>query len=165
MINSTSFDWNAHLEACLKSTEYCCLGTVDLQGTWSNPVYFSWDREKNLYFISQPSSRHLQNLVRDSRLSVAIYSTNQSTFGDVIGIQLEGHAEILAEAQDIERAYQSYYGRRYPETGISEDHSQKEYLDHPAWQFVRITPKQIFYFNTEIFGEARQEVPPHLWKT
>ncbi len=71
------FDWKKHLLDCLNSTDYCCIATVDERGVWANPVYFAWDSVFNLYFISQPHVRHMQNIKNDPRISVAIYSTEQ----------------------------------------------------------------------------------------
>lgn len=83
MISKQDFDWRKYLEECLRSTEFCSIATVDPKGVWSNPVYFAWDEKFNLFFILQPRSRHMKNLERDPRVAVSIYSTTQSTFGNV----------------------------------------------------------------------------------
>lgn len=154
------FDWRKYLEECMSSTEYCCIATVDAAGVWSNPVYFAWDRNFKLYFISQPQSRHMKNLERDPRISVSIYSTGQSSFGDLSGVQLEGRAHILQEEKDIQYAYATYYGRRYPEIGRDNSGKNEDaYINNPEWAFVEIIPEHIYYFDTKLFGEKRQEVP------
>jgi hypothetical protein len=36
---------------------------------------------------------------------------------------------------------------------------QNEFALHdPKWLFVKVTPKNIYYFNSKIFGEKRQQV-------
>lgn len=148
------FDWKNHLLECMESTDYCSLATVDeKRGVWVNPVYFAWDQKFNLYFISLMKSRHMQNLAKDSSVSMAIYKTEQK--GGVIGIQLEGTAKILTEndKQEKEHAFNTYYGR----TGSLE---QNETFKHnPEWIFVKITSGQMYYFNSKVFGEERQTVP------
>ena len=160
---TTPFDWKSRLTDCLRATEYLCLATVDTeQGTWSNPVYFSWDNQAALYFISLSSSRHMKNITKDARISAAIYPTNQSTHGDVFGIQLTGNARILETTEEITSAYQQYYHRVHPETDQSIGSPLSSFLAKNSWRLVQILPNEIYYFNTEFFPEethGRQCVP------
>lgn len=87
-MKSRSLDWKKYLIECLDSTTFCCIATVDPKGVWANPVYFAYDEKFNLYFISQMCSRHMQNLKKDPRISVAIYKTEQKE--DVVGIYRRG---------------------------------------------------------------------------
>lgn len=154
MINKLIFDWKKYLLACMNSTDYCSIATVDEKGVWSNPVYFAWDDRFNFYFISQMHSRHMQNLNKNPRIAVSIYKTEQK--GDVVGIQLEGTGKILSKKdnkEEIQHAYNTYYGRAGKCPDI------QGYINNPTWLYVKITPEQIYYFDTEIFDEERQEVP------
>lgn len=154
MTNKDRFDWKKHLLECMESTDYCCIATVDAKGVWSNPVYFAWDEKFNLYFISQMHSRHMQNLQKNPRIAVSIYKTEQK--GNVIGIQLEGAAKIISESDgkaEIQHAYDVYYGR----AGHGPD--VQGYIDNQTWLYVKITPEQIYYFDTRFFNEERQKVP------
>lgn len=146
------FNWKKYLTECLDSTEYCCIATVDPKGVWANPVYFSFDEKFNLYFISQMLSRHMQNLKKDPRISVAIYKTEQK--GDVVGTYIEGQAKIiLDDKEEIQKAFDVYYRR----AGKGPD--VQGYIDNPTWIYVKIVPEAIYYLNTKILGEDRQEVP------
>lgn len=151
-----NFDWKKYLKECLESTNYCCIATVDPKGVWANPVYFAYDGQFNLYFISQMSSRHMQNLKKDFRISVSIYKTEQK--GDVVGVYIEGKAKIILRNKDeIEKAFDIYYGR----AGKGPD--VKQYLNNPTWLYVKVTPIQIHYFDTRFFKEERQEVPKGVY--
>ncbi len=152
MRNKENFNWSRYIKECLLSTDYCALATVDLNnGAWSNPVYFAWDNNYNFYFISQPHSRHMKNILKNKRVSLAIYSTAQK--GDVLGIQLEGNAKVLRNKKEISHAFRIYHGR----TGGGPD--VQHYIEDPSWLFVKITPRQMYYFDTRFFDEERQEVP------
>lgn len=154
MIDKSTFNWKKYLLECMSSTDYYCIATVDKKGVWSNPVYFAWDEKFNFYFISQMHSRHMQNLKNNPRIAVSIYKTEQK--GDVVGIQLEGTAKILSEEdgkEEIQHAYDTYYGR----AGHGPDVQQ--YINNPTWLYVKITPEQIYYFDTRFFDEERQKVP------
>lgn len=148
------FDWRKYLLECMNSTEYCCIATVDKKGVWCNPVYFAWDDQFNLFFISQIHSRHMQNLSKSSRISVSIYKTEQK--GGVVGIQLEGESQIIFETdskKEIDHAYNIYYSR----AGHGSD--VQGYINNPTWLYVKVIPEQIYYFDTRFFDEERQTVP------
>lgn len=151
MIDKSNFDWKKHLLDCMNSTDYCSIATVDDKGVWVNPVYFAWDEEFNLYFISMPRARHMQNIAKNPRVAVAIYKTEQK--GDVIGIQLEGNVRILKGQDEKQKAHKVYYGR------VSSLEQNEPFIDNPKWLFVKITPEQIYYFDSKTFGEERQTVP------
>lgn len=153
-MDTKTFNWKKHLDEALGSTNFCCTATADEKGVWSNPVYFAWDAQYNLYFISQMTSRHMKNIEKNSQVSVSIYKTEQNE--SVIGIQLEGTAGILSEKDgemEIKHAYNTYYGR----AGNGPD--VEEYLNNPTWLYVKITPVHLYYFDTRFFGEERQLVP------
>lgn len=154
MTNKSTFDWKKYLLECMNSTDYCCIATVDKKGVWTNPVYFALDNQFNLYFISQIHSRHMQNLLKSTRIAVSVYKTEQK--GDVVGIQLEGTAKIISKVdskEEIQHAYDTYYGR----AGHGPD--VQGYINNPTWLYIKIIPEQIYYFDTRFFDEERQLVP------
>lgn len=154
MTNIQTFDWKKHITECMSSTDFCCIATVDPKGVWSNPVFFAWDKDFNLYFISQMTSRHMKNIQNNPRISVSIYKTEQK--GDVAGIQLEGTASILTKNdhnEEIQHAYDTYYGRAGHGTDV------EGYKKDPTWLYVKIIPEQIYYFDTRFFNEEQQVVP------
>lgn len=96
----------------------------------------------------------MQNLSKNPKIVASIYKTEQK--GDVLGIQLEGTAKILSENDDkkeIQHAYDIYYDR----AGHGPD--VQGYINNPSWLYVKITPEQIYYFDTRFFDEKRQKVP------
>lgn len=149
------FDWKKYITDALNATDYCSIATVDNKnGVWTNPVYFAWDKKYNLYFISQMSSRHMQNIQKDNRIAISIYKTEQK--GDVVGIQIEGKAKIITikdNKKEIKHAHNTYYTR----AGHGAD--MQKYINNPTWLFVKVVPKKIYYFDTRFFKEERQEAP------
>ena len=158
MIPKGSFNWDKYLKECLDSAVYCSLATVGSKGVWSNPVYFAYDNQYGLYFISMPRSRHMKNINENPNIAVSIYNTNQDTHGDVFGIQLEGKASILADGE-VSFAHSLYYERVYPD-GKHNKNPEENMGDKAEWRFVKIIPSNIYYFDTRFFGEERQKVPP-----
>lgn len=156
-VRPKDFDWKKHLKGCLESTSYCCIATVDAKGVWANPVYFAYDEKFNLYFISQMRFRHMKNIKKDPRISTAIYETEQK--GDVVGTYIEGKAKIiLKDKEEIQRAFDVYYGR----AGKGPD--VQGYINNPTWLYVKVVPEAMYYFDTRFFDEERQEVPKEIHK-
>jgi uncharacterized protein YhbP (UPF0306 family) len=152
-----SIDWTVALKAALDATSYMALATVGPAGPWNNAVYFSYDSYLNLYFISEPQSRHMQNITSSADVALAIFSTQQPSEGDVLGLQVRGRAEILA-GRDVVAAHHIYYARSPAIPGISS--ALTDYLSTDApWKFVKVMPTEIGLFDTEHFGGQRQTVP------
>lgn len=149
-------DWASLIEAVLKSTPFMALATRGPEGIWSNPVHFAYDSDLNLYFISQPGSRHMRNIKGDSDVAVSVYTTNQPALGHVVGLQLQGMATIASD-DEVEEIHQTYYGRPEFNT-VSVPASNYQGANAP-WRFVRIVPNEIGYFDSGRFSNERQVVP------
>jgi nitroimidazol reductase NimA-like FMN-containing flavoprotein (pyridoxamine 5'-phosphate oxidase superfamily) len=151
MTDPATFNWKQYIEEVLAATPYCALGTIGQKGSWTNPVFFAWDTGWNLYFVSLPASRHMQNITKDGRVSMAIYATDQDTKGDVRGIQLSGTAEVT-RGEAREEAMRVYFTRA--------EGQEASYRD---WEFVKMTVSDLYYFDTRFFEENRMEVPRHVY--
>lgn len=152
-MNSKDFDWNKNIKECLEKTFYCCLGTFGDEGVWTNPVYFAYDNDLNFYFISNPRSRHMQNIIENETLSISIYDTKHSPSEPHKGIQLKGDCYMVDE-EDIAKVFNIYFSRAEKGNAKAED-----YLNDSEWRFCKVEPTEIWYFDTEFFGEERKQVP------
>ena len=157
------FNWKKHLVGCMNSTLFCALSTIENGRTWTCPVLFAFDEKFNLYFISMLSSKHMKNIKKDGQVSIAIYSTKFGVDDDVFGIQMVGRAMILPD-NEVERAYDCYYGRKFPKTRKPSERTPKDHMGNAKWKFVRIKPVEIYYFDTRFFDEERQAVPKEIYK-
>jgi uncharacterized protein YhbP (UPF0306 family) len=150
-----NLDWPKRLKDCLESTQFMALATSGPEKIWNHAVFFAYDTELNFYFISEPHSRHMNNIKANPEVAVAIFSTQQSPTDDVLGLQIRGQAQILSD--DLIPAAHAIYYQRSPEiSGIPAD--IKSYLGDAAWKFVKITPDEIGLFDTEASPE-RQTAP------
>lgn len=149
-------DWNARVKKALDRTEFMAISTVGEIGSWTNPVQFGYDEKLNLYFKSMPHSRHMQYLVADPRVSVAIFKTERFDDREVLGLQLKGEAVILSDREGVEEACRHYYGRDPRKL----DYRTKidEHLGESEWNFVKITPDEAWCFDSREFGEERKQI-------
>lgn len=155
-----NFDWNKYIKDALNRTEFMAISTVTEDESWVCPVQFSYDEKLTLYFKSMPNAKHMQDIKANNKISAAIFSTHRLPSGDVIGIQLNGIASILASRGDVEIAAKYHYGRSKP--AIDYMTRIDEHLGQNAlWNFVRIAPTEVWYFNSELFDEetkGRQKI-------
>jgi uncharacterized protein len=134
----SGFDWSSHLKLALDSTQFMALASRGEQGMWNHAVFFAYDSDVNVYFISQPESRHMQNISSNREVALAIFSTGQSPTGDVVGLQIRGQATILQD-NDVPSAHKIYY-QRSPAIPVIPEKLDAYMGASAAWKFVRVSP-------------------------
>ena len=152
-------DWNAKIKEALDRTEFMAISTIGSDGSWTCPVQFGYSEKLSLYFKSMPHSKHVQNILNDNRISVAIFKTERfpGPDRDVLGLQLGGTCARLSTRTDVEEAARCYYGRDRREL----DYLTKidEHLGEKAeWNFFKIIPTELWCFDSRVFDEERKQV-------
>jgi uncharacterized protein YhbP (UPF0306 family) len=74
------------------------LATTGSTGPWASAVFYASDAAFHLYFVTDPRTRHGANLLADARVSAAIHA-DVSGWNDIRGLQIEGKAHALSEAE------------------------------------------------------------------
>jgi len=140
------------------------LATNGDEGLWVNPVYFAWDEEFSLYFISQFDCVHMRNIQSNDLVCCAIYPTNKSTGKDVFGAYIKGHAKILIDGAEKTKADDVFYSRVYQDNKDSKKRNKDGYRIDKNWHFVKVALNDVSYFDTRYFEEKRVPVPLNFWK-
>ena len=123
-----SEDLDRRVKEALERTDIMALSTIGSHGPWTAPVQFQYNEALELFFLSMPDARHVQNILSDPRVSVAIYSYPGPAGGN-LGLQISGTAEHLAGE-------------------VSAD----------GWQRFRIIPREVWCFDSRVFGRERRQV-------
>ena len=135
---------------CFESTNFMALSTYGNDGLWCNPVYFAWDNDFNVYFISELDCRHMRNIQSSPEIACAVFPTNQDN--DVFGAYLKGHP-------DWEIADKTYYDRVYPNDPNWELRNAPScWRQKESWHLVKIKMSELSYFDTRYFEENRIEI-------
>ena len=71
------------------------LATTGEDGAWAASVFYASDERCNLYFVSDLKTRHGRDMSREARVVAAI-NRDVATWDEVIGLQIEGRAEVLS---------------------------------------------------------------------
>lgn len=84
------------------------LATVNADGTpWSTPLHVASDG-KYVYWFSKESTVHSQNIARDARVSLTLFSPDESRGPK--GVYVNGQVELLRD--DSEETAREIIGRR-----------------------------------------------------
>lgn len=137
-------DWNAKVQEALGRTEFMAISTVGNDGSWTNPVAYAYSEKLELFFISMMTSKHAQNILKNSQVSGAIYKTERFEDGEVLGLQFAGKAIHLTDVNEVARASR-YYLKSNDELGAE-------------WQFFKIVPDEVWCFDSRVFGEERRQI-------
>jgi len=78
---------------------------------WAAAVFFVND-QFDLYFLTNPHSRHGSNMAANTVVSAAIHE-DYHDWGQIRGIQLEGRAELVRSAK-VKLRFWSLYEKKFP---------------------------------------------------
>lgn len=132
------------------------LGTCGENIPWAATVFYASDG-LDLYFFSDPQSRHCQNLQDNSKVAVTIQE-DYSDWRKIKGIQMEG--EVVEVGAVISKAKaMAVYARKYP--GIIKIFSDPSSgILNRAFlkvKFYCVKPTRVFYIDNEQGFGKRQE--------
>jgi hypothetical protein len=141
----------AEVMAYLSERHSLTLATSGPAGPWAAGLYFASDG-LTLYFLSDPASRHCQDIAANPRVAVAIHE-DYTVWREIRGIQLEGTSEPVTTAAERTRAWEVYLAK-FPFV--------RQFLVGDALEimgrairarFYRIAPSRLFYLdNRKGFG-------------
>ncbi|KAF5994165.1 pyridoxamine 5'-phosphate oxidase family protein [Streptomyces sp. WAC00263] len=100
----------ASLEAVLSGTTLFSLATNGPDGAHINTAFFAADSELDLYFVSERSTRHSQNVASDPRAAATVMLQPPQYGEHLQGVQLFGHAHEARETE-AKTALACYQGR------------------------------------------------------
>lgn len=87
------------------------LATHGPDGPWAATVFFARDDQLNLYFISNPDSRHIREM-HSSNTVAATVNGDHDTWDDIRGVQIAGIAGAVPARQRPATA--DRYLRKFP---------------------------------------------------
>jgi len=148
-----------HIRHFIQSHFTLTLATADGDQPWATALYYVSDADLNLYFISDPATRHVRDGLRIGTVAVAIHGAHQF-WATIRGIQMQGRLEVIAPA-DRPRV-ESLYFRRFSDVGMlvrtPADATQTRIAEKFCSSvFYRITPQRLrFIDNTRGFGKPEE---------
>lgn len=117
----------------LETHDVLTLATLDEGGPWATPLYYVSDDALDLFFLSDPTTRHCQAVARNPNVSAAIHEES-AAWTDIRGLQLEGRVHPVDDEQAAERVLASYTAKfPFALALASLDGPHRFYRIQPRW--------------------------------
>ncbi len=124
---------------------------------WIASVYYSFDEDLNLYFISSPATIHGRQMEKNNKVAAAIVDSNQKPSDVKRGLQIYGHVEKVSDINKVRHAlrlWKDFLNVQRPD--ISFENMQKGLYKGRMYKLV---PKKIKLFDQEKFKVPDGEEP------
>lgn len=124
---------------------------------WISSVYYSYDKNLNIYFISTPSTIHGRHMEKNKKVSAAIVDSHQNPSDVKKGLQIYGVIERVSGINKINyalRLWKDFLNIKRPD--ISFENMKKGLY---KGRMYRLTPKKIKLFDQEKFKVPDGEEP------
>lgn len=141
----------------IESNQYMTLATVTEVGhPWVSPVVYALDGSYNLYYMSLPTSSHSKNIMKDSRVSLAIFDSRQN-FGEGVGLQIVGKVNVVPVKATM-KMFKYYFGREWPYGNLVNVKDFKKFFSVYKYRFYKVTPSEIWLNDPRREYDARVKV-------
>lgn len=157
--NPTDQDLSLLAENLIREQTTMTLATAKRNSAWAAPVYYVYFKSC-FYFLSDPTSRHIQESLMSGQASAAIYAA-ASTWQEIRGIQMSGKIENVPAGLMAVEALRVYL-KKFPFT--KDFFSPVENLDLSAFakrfkvRLYRFDPDLIYYQDNGIRFGFREHV-------
>ena len=123
---------------------------------WIATVYYSTDKDLNLYFLSDPNTLHCQQLLNNPKVAISIAKSPQNPAHAKKGVQLYGLAEQILDKEKIIAAL-NLWKKTLKVT--SETYSYEGMIKNKIkGRMFKVTLKKIKFFNQELWEEGKEPI-------
>lgn len=136
-------DYVVKAKGIIEQNMYISLATCGEDGKpWSAVVFFAYDNDYNLYFLSAIDSRHAENILKKPDVSGIIFNSTQA-LGYDDEVQIEGVATLVPKS-NVSEVINIYCKRAFPESKMkpTERYRPEEFSE----------PSELRFFKIEITG-------------
>jgi uncharacterized protein YhbP (UPF0306 family) len=134
----------------IETSNFLTLATTGGNMPWANAVFYASDKDLNLYFTSYNDSIHVQNILKNPNIAVAIFDSSiKIGSGTAQGVQMLAKCRRLGK-DELPEALEIVYSKRFPDPAerASRDLSVERFckndnvgrVDH----IYKITPEKIY---------------------
>lgn len=124
---------------------------------WIASVFYSFDKDLNIYFISSPSTIHGKQMEKNNKVSATIVDSNQKPSDVKRGLQIYGQVEKVSGINKVRHAlrlWKDFLNIQRPD--ISFENMKKGIYKGRVYKLV---PKKIKLFDQEKFKVPDGEEP------
>lgn len=123
---------------------------------WIATLYYSFDENINIYFLSNPETIHCMQLVENPQVALTIADSPQEPSSKKKGVQMYGFAEQIEDKQNIIHALSLW---RNTLNVTSEAYTYEGMMSNQIkGRMYKIVPQKMKYFNQELWEEGQEPV-------
>lgn len=127
---------------------------------WSATVYYAFDADLALYFLSDPRTLHCRQIAQNPQVAVAIANSHQAVVDSKRGLQLWGEAEQISSAAKLRFALDLW---KRSHSVVDPQLDYKRMLTNViSGRMYKITPKKIKLFDQSLFPDVEEGDEPVL---
>ena len=150
---------NHHTERAKEILEkiiYATVATADKNGKpWNSPVRHVYDSDLNLYWFSDKSNQHSQNIRENEDVLIVIYDSTVPE-GQGEGVYIEAKAKQVEDPEEIRKARQIKKGRN--------NDAPNDFMDGAIRRVYKATPTRVWVNDAEVkdgifLRDYRVEIP------
>jgi uncharacterized protein YhbP (UPF0306 family) len=135
------------------------LGTINSDGSpYLSDLFYAHDSALVFYFLSDPHTRHAQNLTRTPQVSVTVHQTVKD-WQTIRGVQMIGEVRHINHVQERAHAFEIYIAK-FPfvrEWLASVDALEQKHPLFGVIELYKITPRWLRWIdNTQGFGHKEE---------
>ncbi len=124
---------------------------------WIATVYYTFDQDLNLYFLSSPSTLHCQQIAKNNQVAVAIADSRQDINSPKRGLQLWGTAQKISDAAKIKHTLALWKSSlKVANPKLSYENIINKIISGRMYQ---ISPKRIKLFDHKLFPSKNGQEP------
>lgn len=157
-----------HTKAIFKqvidSSTYLSLATTDGVNPWVNAVFYACDKDYNLYFASYNNSLHVQNILENPNVAVAIFDSHIIPgSGRAQGVQIKATCKRV-EKEELPKAIDVLYAKRFPDPkeratrDLSIERFTKDDNEGRVDHIYKITPQHFYILDAKAGKDTRVEI-------
>lgn len=121
----------------IDSNIHMTIATADATGIpWVSPVFYVPDTDDALYWVSDGSARHSQNIRGNRAVAVVIYEVDPTE-----AVYITARAVELTDEADVRHAIHVLQRKSQPERWVVRDPA--DVLGASPWRIYRATPERV----------------------
>lgn len=127
----------------IQYNHHMVVATADAQGKpWISPVFYMYDEHFNLYWVSDKSALHSQNIRHNRCVAICIFGPiSQEEEDKIHGIYIDAEVSELTDENEITSAASILRQRTQPDKFMIK--SLADVAGIAAWRIYKAVPKEI----------------------
>lgn len=124
----------------IEANVYMTIATMDGNVPWISPVFFAYDLDYSLYWVSNKDARHSKNIRHHPNVAIVVFNS-QAIEGDGDGVYFEAEVIELIDFKEIEQAMVIFNAR-----ATQDDFKVKkvsEVANEGIWRIYKAVPNSI----------------------